>query len=63
MPREDPLRIRSCLAVDRDSDAKIRPGDQIIVMPVIDSKTLQNAIDIATIISRVAITAGIFVGI
>lgn len=42
-----------------DSDIKIQPGDQILVPPRIDSKVIQNAMDIIQIIYQIAVSAGV----
>jgi protein involved in polysaccharide export with SLBB domain len=49
--------------VARDEDEKIFPGDQILVMPRIDEKTFQNAIDLVQVIAQVAVSAGVFLAL
>ena len=49
--------------IGRGLEDTIRPGDKIIVMPDIDEKSLQHGLDVAQIISRIAISAGIFIGL
>jgi protein involved in polysaccharide export with SLBB domain len=49
--------------VTRDPETEIRAGDQVVVMPDIDEKGLQQGLDVAQIIARLAISAGIFIGL
>lgn len=41
------------------TDVVVYPGDEILVPPRVDSKTLQNAVDITQIIYQVAVAAGV----
>lgn len=44
-------------------NADIRPGDQILVPPKVDTKTFQSAIDMAELLSRIALTAGVIISL
>jgi len=46
-----------------DRNAKIKAGDQILVPPKIDTKNVQNAIDITEILYRIALSAGVVIGL
>jgi protein involved in polysaccharide export with SLBB domain len=49
--------------ISRDVKDEIRPGDKIIVMPDIDEKGLQQGLDVSQIIARIAVSAGILIGL
>lgn len=44
-------------------DLAVRPGDQILVLPKVDIKTRQFTLDITRILSQIAVTAGVVLGI
>lgn len=44
-------------------DLAVRPGDQILVLPKVDVKNRQFTLDITRIISQIAVTAGVVLGI
>ena len=41
------------------NDSKLEPGDQIIVLPAIDTKILQAVKDITQIVYQIAIAANV----
>ena len=48
----------------RLSDAtRVNPGDQVLVLPKVDQKNRQFALDLTRILSQIAITAGVVLGI
>lgn len=55
------LRANGETATDINIDLK--PGDQILVLPKIDQKIFQNTIDLTQILSQIALTAGIIIGL
>jgi hypothetical protein len=42
-----------------DTNAEIRRGDQIIVMPKVDAKTMQTVKDMTQIIYQIAVAANV----
>ena len=42
-----------------DPDIEVYPGDEILVLPRVDSKTLQNAMDISQVVYQIAVAAGV----
>jgi protein involved in polysaccharide export with SLBB domain len=46
-----------------DTDTAIYPGDELLVPPKIDTKLLQNAVDLTQIIYQIAVSAGVVVAI
>jgi len=42
-----------------DADAPVRPGDEILVLPRVDTKLLQNAADITEVLYQIAVSAGV----
>jgi len=46
-----------------DPDIAVMPGDEILVPPVIDSKVLQNAVDITQVIYQIAVSAAVVIAI
>lgn len=42
---------------------RVNPGDQILVLPKVDQKNRQFALDLTRIVSQIAITAGVVLGI
>ena len=44
-------------------DSVVYPGDEILVPPRVDSKILQNAIDITQVIYQIAVAAGVVLGV
>lgn len=47
----------------RNSKVKVNAGDQVLVLPKVDEKNRQFAIDITRILSQIAITAGVVFGL
>jgi protein involved in polysaccharide export with SLBB domain len=45
------------------ADLRVNPGDQVLVLPKVDVKNRQFALDITRILSQIAITAGVVLGI
>lgn len=50
-------------ASDLDRNTRVNPGDQVLVLPKVDVKNRQFALDITRILSQIAITAGVVFGI
>lgn len=48
---------------EQGRDATVRPGDQILVLPKVDSKSLQITKDISQILYQIAITAKVVLGL
>lgn len=46
-----------------DPDTPIRPGDEILIPPKIDTKVLQNAADLTQVIYQIAVSAAVVVAI
>ena len=46
-----------------DPGTKILPGDEVLVPPKVDAKTLQNVADITTVIYQVAVSAFVVLAI
>lgn len=46
-----------------DPGGRIRPGDEILIPPEVDSKTLQSAVDVTQVIYQVAVSAAVIVAI
>jgi protein involved in polysaccharide export with SLBB domain len=46
-----------------DPDGQIRPGDEILIPPRVDSKFLQSAVDVTQVIYQVAVSAAVIVAI
>lgn len=44
-------------------DSRIRPGDEILVPPRVDSKVLQNTMDITSVIYQIAVAAAVVLAI
>ncbi len=42
-----------------DDDARVRPGDEVLVAPRIDTKILQNTIDLTSVIYQIAVAAAV----
>lgn len=42
-----------------DDDSNIRPGDEILVAPAVDSKIMQNAADISQVLYQIAVAAAV----
>jgi hypothetical protein len=55
------LKPSARVVVLNDLDVTVEPGDEILVLPRIDNKTIQNAADIIDIIYKVAIAAAVAV--
>ncbi|WP_375749541.1 polysaccharide biosynthesis/export family protein [Vibrio sp. HN007] len=53
--------IRANGLVEFDSDAEIEPGDQILVLPKVEVKTMQTVKDITQIMYQIAIAANVVV--
>ena len=50
-------------ASDLDRNTRLNPGDQVLVLPKVDSKSRQFALDITRILSQIAITARVVFGL
>jgi hypothetical protein len=46
-----------------DSDTVIYPGDELLVPPKVDTKLLQNAVDLTQIIYQIAVSAAVVIAI
>jgi protein involved in polysaccharide export with SLBB domain len=46
-----------------DTDLAIYPGDELLVPPKIDTKTLQNAVDVTQVLYQIAVAAAVVVAI
>jgi protein involved in polysaccharide export with SLBB domain len=46
-----------------DPDTRILPGDEVLVPPRVDTKTLQNVADITTVLYQVAVSAAVVLAI
>jgi protein involved in polysaccharide export with SLBB domain len=46
-----------------DDGARVRPGDEILIPPRVDSKLLQNTIDITSVIYQIAVAAAVVLSI
>jgi protein involved in polysaccharide export with SLBB domain len=46
-----------------DPDTRILPGDEVLVPPKVDTKTLQNVADITTVLYQVAVSAAVVLAI
>lgn len=46
-----------------DTDAIIHPGDEVLVPPKIDTKVLQNAVDVTQVIYQIAVSAAVVLAI
>ena len=46
-----------------DEDMPIRPGDEILVPPRVDSKEIQNVLDVTQIIYQIAVSAAVVIAI
>jgi protein involved in polysaccharide export with SLBB domain len=46
-----------------DLDSRVRPGDEILVPPKVDSKLLQNTMDITSVIYQIAVAAAVVLAI
>ena len=53
------LKPRAQFVVVDDFGQPVSPGDEVLVLPRIDNKTLQNAADIMEIIYKIAISAAV----
>ncbi len=56
------IRANAEVAVG-DTDLPVFPGDEILVPPKVDTKLLQNAIDITQVIYQIAVSAAVVVAI
>jgi hypothetical protein len=54
------IRANAEVAVG-DPDLPIFPGDEILVPPKVDTKVLQNAVDVTQVIYQIAIAAAVVV--
>ncbi len=46
-----------------DTDMPVMPGDEVLVPPRIDSKILQNAVDVTQVIYQIAVSAAVVIAI
>jgi protein involved in polysaccharide export with SLBB domain len=46
-----------------DGDARVRPGDEILVPPRVDSKLLQNTMDVTSVLYQIAVAAAVVLSI
>jgi hypothetical protein len=46
-----------------DADTAVLPGDEVLVPPRVDSKFLQNAMDITQVVYQIAVAAGVVVAL
>lgn len=46
-----------------DEDSRIRPGDEILIPPRVDSKMLQNTMDLTAVIYQIAVSAAVVLAI
>jgi hypothetical protein len=46
-----------------DTDMMVYPGDEILVPPKVDTKLLQNAVDVTQVIYQIAVSAAVVVAI
>jgi hypothetical protein len=46
-----------------DTDTAIYPGDELLVPPKVDTKTLQNAVDVTQVIYQIAVSAAVVLAI
>ncbi|RYZ04770.1 MAG: polysaccharide export protein [Myxococcales bacterium] len=56
------IRANAEIAVG-DTDLPVYPGDEILVPPKVDTKLLQNAVDVTQIIYQIAVSAAVVVAI
>jgi protein involved in polysaccharide export with SLBB domain len=56
------IRANAEVAVG-DTDMPVYPGDEILVPPKVDTKVLQNAVDVTQIIYQIAVSAAVVVAI
>lgn len=48
---------------EQDGDARVKPGDQILVLPKVDSKSLQITKDLTQILYQIAVAAKVVLGL
>ena len=46
-----------------DAGSPVMPGDELLVPPKIDSKILQNAVDLTQVIYQIAVSAAVVIAI
>jgi protein involved in polysaccharide export with SLBB domain len=56
------IRANAEVAVG-DSDLRIYPGDEILIPPKVDTKILQNAVDVTQVIYQIAVSAAVVIAI
>jgi protein involved in polysaccharide export with SLBB domain len=56
------IRANAEVAVG-DTDLPVYPGDEILVPPKIDTKVLQNAVDVTQVIYQIAVSAAVVIAI
>ena len=56
------IRANAEVAVG-DTDLPVFPGDEILVPPKIDTKVLQNAVDVTQVIYQIAVSAAVVIAI
>jgi hypothetical protein len=56
------IRANAEVAVG-DTDLNVFPGDEILVPPKVDTKVLQNAVDVTQVIYQIAVSAAVVIAI
>ncbi|MGF1765986.1 polysaccharide export protein [Enterovibrio makurazakiensis] len=56
---ERPLIVKANGMIEFGKDAKLQPGDQLLIMPRVDAKTMQTVKDITQIIYQIAVAANV----
>jgi len=56
------IRANAEVAVG-DTDLPVYPGDEILVPPKVDTKLLQNSIDVTQVIYQIAVSAAVVIAI
>jgi protein involved in polysaccharide export with SLBB domain len=56
------IRANAEIAIG-DTDTVVYPGDELLVPPKVDTKTLQNAVDVTQIIYQIAVSAAVVIAI
>lgn len=46
-----------------DTDLPVFPGDEILIPPKVDTKVLQNAVDVTQVIYQIAVSAAVVIAI
>ncbi|UIP27221.1 polysaccharide biosynthesis/export family protein [Photobacterium sp. TLY01] len=56
---ERPLIVRANGLIEFGSEAQLKPGDQLLILPRVDAKTMQAVKDITQIIYQIAVAANV----